>query len=160
MNLFRFLFNAAVKYRAQSVGYNLHVNHFSIVSNMTNLGNNVNFNGIRIGGIGKVEIGNNFHSGRDCLIISQNHNYDGGESIPYDATYIPKNVLIEDNVWIGDRVIILGGSIIREGSIIQAGSVVVGEIPKCSIAGGHPAKVFKMRDIEHYEKLKSEKKFF
>ena len=54
---------------------------------------------------------------------------------------------------------ILPGVKISEGSIIQAGSVVVNDIEKYAIAGGHPAKVFKYRDIEHYERLKSEKKF-
>lgn len=49
-------------------------------------------------------------------------------------------------------MIVLGGVIIREGAIIQAaGSVVVDDIPKCAIAGGHPAKVFKYRDREHYK---------
>lgn len=47
----------------------------------------------------------------------------------------------------------------EEGAIIQAGSVVVGRIPKYSIAGGHPAKPFKTRDIEHYLALKTQKKF-
>jgi hypothetical protein len=29
-----------------------------------------------------------------------------------------------------------------------------------SVAGGHPAKVFKTRDIEHYNELKNQKLFF
>ena len=33
------------------------------------------------------------------------------------------------------------------------------DIEKYGIAGGHPAKVFKYRDIDHYEKLKKEGKF-
>ena len=45
---------------------------------------------------------------------------------------------------------------IGEGAIIQAGSVVVNDIDKFAIAGGHPAKVFASRDVEHYLKLKSE----
>ena len=159
MKILAFFYKCFVKYRAKSVGENLHVNHLSIVSKNTILGNNVNFNGMRISGAGNVKIGDNFHSGRDCLMISQNHNYDKGKFIPYDKTYIPKNITIEDNVWIGDRVIILGGAVIKEGAIIQAGSVVVGTIPQCSIAGGHPAKVFKMRDVEHYLELKEKKKF-
>jgi len=104
-------------------------------------------------------IGNNFHSGPGCLIITQNHNYDNGNAIPYDNTYIYKDVKIEDNVWLGSRVIILGGVTIGEGAIIQAGSVVVGDIPACAIAGGHPAKIFKYRDKNHYYKLKKEEKF-
>ena len=114
---------------------------------------------MRISGIGKVSVGDNFHSGRDCLMISQIHNYDTGDAIPYDSTVIPKDIIIEDNVWLGDRVIVLGGSIIREGAIIQAGSVVVGEIPSYGIAGGHPAKVFKTRNVEHYLQLKKDGKF-
>ena len=123
------------------------------------LGNNVNFNGMIIGGLGMVKIGDNFHSGTNCLMLTDFHNYDTGTKIPYDSTYISKDIIIEDNVWLGSRVIILGGVKIGEGVIIQAGSVVVKDIPKYGIAGGHPAKVFKYRNIEHYEKLKKQKRF-
>lgn len=159
MRILPVFYTLIVKLRAKKHGRKIHVNRFSIVSRSTVLGENVNFNGIRISGIGKVLIGSNFHSGRDCLMISQNHNYDNGNAIPYDNTYIPKDILIGDNVWLGDRVIVLGGAIIGEGAIIQAGSVVIGEIPPMAIAGGHPAKVFKYRDIIHYEKLKDDRKF-
>jgi acetyltransferase-like isoleucine patch superfamily enzyme len=37
---------------------------------------------------------------------------------------------------------------------------VVKDIPALSVAGGHPAKAFKMRDIEHYNRLKDQKQFF
>lgn len=160
MKLFNCFWELIVKLRAKSVGRSLHVNRLSIVSKTTILGNNVNFNGINIRGKGFVRIGDNFHSGKECIMISQNHNYDHGKSIPYDDTVISKDIVIEDNVWIGDRVIILAGAYIGEGAIIQAGSVVVGSIPACSIAGGHPAKPFKMRDIEHYKTLKQQEKFF
>ncbi len=152
------VFGFLVKRNAASTGKDLKVNHRSYSTPNTYLGDNVNFNGMKITGGGKVVIGNNFHSGEGCRIISSNHNYEG-DKIPYDETFITKEVIIEDNVWIGDSVIILGGSKIGEGSIIQAGSVVAGEIPKYSIAGGHPAKAFKQRDIEHYNKLKEEGKF-
>ena len=33
---------------------------------------------------------------------------------------------------------------------------VHGEIPLYGIPGGNPAKVFKYRDIEHFQKLKAE----
>ncbi len=77
----------------------------------------------------------------------------------YDNTIISKDVIIEDNVWLGNRVTILPSVKIGEGAIIQAGSVVVKDVEKYAIAGGHPAKVFKYRDIDHYEKLKKEGKF-
>jgi len=155
----KFIYTKIVKAKVKLYGKNLKVNGKSIVTNHTILGDNVNFNGIRIAGLGSVTIGNNFHSGEEILVITQNHNYNHGQAIPYDTKYDLKEIIIEDNVWIGSRVIILGNVTIGEGAIIQAGSVVVNDIPKYGIAGGHPAKVFKFRDKEHYEKLK-EKGFF
>jgi acetyltransferase-like isoleucine patch superfamily enzyme len=125
----------------------------------TNLGKNTNFNGLTIIGEGHVSIGDNFHSGSECLILTDIHDYDNGEAIPYGTTYIVKDVKIADNVWIGSRVTILGGVQIGEGAIIQAGAVVVSDIPKYGIAGGSPARVFKQRNAEHYERLKAERKF-
>lgn len=113
---------------------------------------------MRITGCGNVTIGDNFHSGSECQIITENHNYEGSK-IPYDETYICKDVIIEDNVWLGNRVMILGSVTIGEGAIIQAGSVVVNDIPAYSIAGGHIAKVFSTRDIRHYKQLKIQGKF-
>ena len=143
----------------RSCGNNLKINGYTRLNKNTTLGNNANFNGMIVNGDGNIHIGDNFHSGNECMIISQIHNYDKGTRIPYDTTYILQDIYIEDNVWLGSRVIILGGVRIGEGAIIQAGSVVVSDIPKCAIAGGHPAKVFKYRDIDHYEKLKSKGKF-
>ncbi len=130
----------------------------SFATRNVHLGKNVNFNGMKIVGNGTVHIGDNFHSGIECMIITQLHNYEGAE-IPYDSTYILKNITIGDNVWLGNRVIILGGVTIGEGAIIQAGSVVVNDIPDCAIAGGHPARIFNYRDKGHYYQLKAEEKF-
>lgn len=134
-------------------------NGFTWLGKRCETGKNCNFNGMRIRGFGRVFIGDNFHSGEGCLILTSNHNYEG-ESVPYDATNISKNVQIGNNVWIGSRVIILPGAVLGEGCIIQAGSVVAGHIPPCSIAGGHPAKVFAERNREHYEKMVQERRFF
>ena len=151
-------FTYIVKKKCAKYKEPLKVNGFTRVTKKTFLGKNVNFNGMTITGCGSVFIGDNFHSGVGVLMITQNHNYEG-LSIPYDSTYICKDIIIEDNVWIGSRVIILGGVIIGEGAIIQAGAVVVKNIPKYAIVGGNPAKVFKYRNVQHYEKLKKEGKF-
>lgn len=124
----------------------------------TFLGKNVNFNGFKVLGKGKVTIGDNFHSGKGCSIITQVHNYKG-KSLPYDDTYIIKDTIIEDNVWLGNNVTILGGVTIGEGAIIQAGSVVVSNIDALCIAGGHPARPFSKRDEKHYFERKKNKKF-
>ena len=155
----RLYYTRCVLHTVKSCGRNLRVNGKSFVTRNTILGNNVSFNGMTIVGGGTVTIGNYFHSGPECLLITQNHNFDSGTKIPYDGTYTYKDVTIEDQVWIGSRVIVLGGVTIGEGAIIQAGSVVVNDIPKYAIAGGHPATVFKYRDIEHYEKLKAHSSF-
>lgn len=62
-------------------------------------------------------------------------------------------------MWFGSDVIISGNVHIGEGAIVAIGSVVVKDVPAYAIVGGNPAKVIKYRDIEHFEKLKSENKF-
>ena len=136
----------------------IYVNGETVLNENTFLGRNVNFNGLKIIGKGRVEIGDNFHSGMNCILITDNHNFNGNK-IPYDDTYIVREIIIEDNVWIGHGVIILGGVKIGEGAIIQAGAVVVKDIPALGIAGGNPAVVFKQRSGEHYFRLKADRQF-
>ena len=147
-----------VRRKAKKCGRGLKVWGYTSINDNTCLGDHVSFNGMKIYGTGKVTIGDYFHSGNDCIMLTSNHNYQGN-AIPYDNTEIQKEITIEDFVWIGSRVTVLGNVTIGEGAIIQAGSVVVNNIPKYGIAGGNPARVFKYRDAGHYEKLKSEKKF-
>lgn len=148
-----------IKRTAAYVEGDIWLDNKSYVTEKTYLKKNVNFNGMAISGNGKVSIGQNFHSGINCQIITSFHDYDHDDSIPYGTHFIDKDVEIKDNVWIGNNVIVLGGTKIGEGVIVQAGSVVAKDIPDFSIAGGHPAKVFKKRDIDHYERLKMEGKF-
>lgn len=147
-----------VKKCAGSTGDGLKVNHYTKVTKNTYISNNANFNGMSIYGAGKVSIGQYFHSGVKCSIITDVHNYEG-EAIPYDDTKRVKDVVIEDFVWMGSQVLLLGGVHVGEGAIIQGGAVVVNDVPSCAIVGGNPAKVFKYRDKEHFYKLKSEGKF-
>lgn len=154
----RFFFTAIARKKCKFCGIRLRVNGFSTFTPNTVIGDYCNFNGMKISGNGKVTIGNYFHSGPDCRIICQNHNYEGLK-IPYDETYICKDVTIGECVWLGTSVIVLGGVTIGNGAIIQAGSVVVNDIPDCAIAGGHPAKVFKYRNKEHYQELYQRGKF-
>ena len=122
------------------------------------VGDHCNFNGMYINGNGKISIGDYFHSGIECMMISQNHNYEG-DAIPYDSTYIRKDINIGDFVWLGNRVIVMGGANIGEGAIIAAGAVVCNDVPPFAIAGGNPARIIKYRDKEHFLKLKAEGKF-
>lgn len=124
----------------------------------TELGYHCSFNGMIILGGGEVVIGDYFHSGVECMIITQNHNYEGVE-IPYDSTYIYKSIRIGDCVWFGNRVTVVGNVNIGEGAIIAAGAVVTKDVPPLAIVGGNPAKVLKYRDSEHYYQLKEQGKF-
>ena len=141
-----------------SYGKRLVVNHPCSFTRNTSVGDYCNFNGMVVQGRGKLQIGNYFHSGIECMIITQNHNYEG-EAIPYDRTFIQKDVVIGDCVWFGNRVIVMGGVTIGEGAIIAAGAVVTKDVPPLAIVGGNPAKVIKYRNAEHYYLLKSEGKF-
>lgn len=157
-SLLRVIYQFIARARIGSYKTKPRVNGFTLLSKKTHIGTNVNFNGFRVYGNGEVTIGDNFHSGSGCFIITQVHNYHG-ESIPYDNTYLYKTVTIEDNVWFGMNVSVLSNCVIGEGAIIQAGSVVVSDIPKYAIAGGNPCRVFSSRDKEHYQRLKAQGKF-
>jgi acetyltransferase-like isoleucine patch superfamily enzyme len=112
---------------------------------------------MKIFGAGRVNFGDNFHSGENCRILTENHDYEA-EAIPYGAKSKILTVDIGDNVWFCDSVTVLGGVSIGEGAILAAGAVVVKDVPAGAIVGGNPAKVVKYRDMDHYRKLKSEGK--
>lgn len=122
------------------------------------LSDHVNFNGATFLGKGTVRIGRYFHSGYGLTIMTESHNYEGAE-IPYDDTFIVKDVEIDDFVWVGINVILLPGTKIGKGAIIQAGSVVHGEIPPYAIAGGNPARVFSRREASHFDEMLAAGKF-
>lgn len=152
--------NLFARAQVKAMGKNCKFHKFCRLTERTVIGNNCHFNGITINGKGAVTIGDNFHSGKNVYILTSDHNFDEGEAIPYDDTYISGDVVIEDNVWVGMNVIILKGVHLGEGCIIQAGSVVNKDVPAYAIGGGHPAKVFKQRNVEHYKKLKKLGKFY
>lgn len=161
--IFNKVLNLYYRYKIKSVikkcGQNLKIGSKSNVNSNTIIDDNVTINGLEVSGYGKLYIGSNCQIAKECLILTQNHNIES-DLLPFGKDNILKEVYIEENVWIGQRVTILPGVRIGEGAVIQAGSTVVKDIPKYAIAGGHPAKVFKYRDKDHYCKLKKEGKYF
>lgn len=147
------LFTIKAKICLGGYGKRLLVNGPSVFNKHVTVGDYCNFNGMQILGGGNVTIGNYFHSGTECMIITQNHNYEG-QRIPYDENYIYKNITIGDCVWFGNRVIVTGNITIGEGAIIAAGAVVCKDVPPLAIVGGNPAKIIKYRDADHYYMLK------
>lgn len=137
------------------------VNNFCKVARTAkvDVGYHLNSNGLIITGMGRVKIGDYLHTGSNCKIMLGSHDYDHGEAIPYGSTYVERFVEIGDFVWLGSDVTISGNVRIGEGAIVAIGSVVVKDVPSYAIVGGNPAKIIKYRDIEHFHKLKQEKKF-
>ena len=158
-SLRRWRFSSAARRIAASCGRDLRVNSPCRFTRFCRFGNNCNFNGMTVLGGGEVTFGDNFHSGENCRIITQNHNFDHGTAIPYDRTKIKKKIVICDNVWLGDSVIIVGNVTIGEGAIVGAGAVVTKDVPPGAIVGGNPARLIRYRDMEHYNRLKAEGRF-
>lgn len=144
-----------LRMKYKNIGKNFSCTDRVKLSNKTTIGDNVILGGLNVRGNGELKIHNNIIIADECLAITSSHNYNG-YALPFSEDDKAPGIEIEDHVWVGQRVTLLPGTILREGCIIQAGAVVHGEIPACSIAGGNPAKVFKMRDIEIYNKLKKE----
>ena len=141
-----------------SFGVDLRVNQPCVFNKNVSVGDHCNFNGFVVQGVGTLKIGNYFHSGIECMIITSNHNYEG-DYLPYDETHVKKNIEIGNYVWFGNRVIVVGNVTIGDGAIIAAGAVVTKDVPSCAIVGGNPAKVIKYRDKEHFDSLVKRGKF-
>lgn len=123
------------------------------------VGDHFHSNGLKVLGVGKLRIGQYFHSGQNCKIMLGSHDYDHDQAIPYGTKYQPKNIEIGDFVWFGTDVTVCGNVKIGNGAIIAMGSVVVKDVPDFAIVGGNPARVIKYRDIDHFKKLLVEQKF-
>lgn len=147
--------------RAKAIGKCVRFNGVSQIGSIENMeiGNNVHIgDNATISAIGGLYIGDNTHISKNLVLYTDNHNYKG-ELLPYDNSYIKKQVVIEKNVWIGMNVTILPGTHIEEGCIIGAGTVVAGTIEKFSIYGASLGKLIKKRDKDHYMKLEENKQY-
>lgn len=151
------IFTECARVKVQNMGSNCKVNFPCRFSSQTTIGNDCHFNGMTVYGFGKVRFGDHFHSGKNCKILTSNHDYRSYDSLPYGNGWDTRDVTIGENVWFGINVIVLPGVTIGEGAIVQAGSVVVKDIPPLAIVGGHPAKQFSSRDESSYLKAKRQR---
>lgn len=115
-----------------------------------------------------IEIGENFYSNYNCVIldcakvkIGKNvllapnvGIYTAGHPVHYEfrnAEYeYAFPITIGDNVWIGGNVVINPGVTIGDNCVIGSGSVITKDIPANSIAVGNPCKV--IREITDEDK--------
>lgn len=156
----RYLHNVLyVKRTAKSVGKNFRCGEKILINKRTTIGNNVSINGIFVQGTGDLIIEDYCSIGIELLALTSSHNYES-DKIPYNEEEIPKDVKIGKGCWIGSRVTLLPGTELEDGVIVQAGAVVHGKIPSGSIIGGNPAKIFKQRDMENYNKNKENNAYY
>ena len=97
--------------------------------------------------INKIQIGDNFLTGRWVTITDNSHGNVSLESLheaPINRDLCSKgSVLIGNNVWIGDKATILPNVTIGDGAVIAANSVVTKDVPAYSVVAGNPAKIIK-----------------
>lgn len=110
-------------------------------------------------GAGELHIGPHVHFAPQVTILTENHNFENPECLPYDSIRVGKDVVIEACVWVGERVVIVPGVRVGEGAIIGAGAVVTRDVPPLAIVGGNPAAVIRYRDREAYDSLKSQRRY-
>lgn len=95
---------------------------------------------------GGISIENNVSIAHRSTVLSSNHIYSELDTpIKYQGMKLEKTV-IKQNVWIGCGCSIMAGVTINSGSVVGANSTVTKDVPKNTIAGGSPAKVFKTRN--------------
>jgi acetyltransferase-like isoleucine patch superfamily enzyme len=108
-----------------------------------------------INAVGGCHIGRGSQVGGETIILTVEHQYSTGESLPYDPTRLVKPVYIEDYVWIGTRASIAPGVRVGEGAVIGMGSVVIQDVPPLAIVMGNPAQILTYRLKPDFERAKS-----
>jgi maltose O-acetyltransferase len=106
--------------------------------------------------VGGCHIGHGSQIAGETIILTVEHQYTGGESLPYDSVRLVKPVYIEDYVWIGVRASIAPGVRIGEGAIVGMGSVVMQDVPPLAIVAGNPAQVLTYRSKPDFERVKQQ----
>ena len=108
-----------------------------------------------INAVGGCHIGRGCQIAAETIILTTEHQYGGGQSLPFDSTRLVKPVYIEDYVWIGMRTCIAPGVRIGEGAIVGMGSIVTQDVPPLAIVAGNPAKVVMFRGKETFDALRA-----
>lgn len=117
------------------------------------IGNNCSFGEYNhISALNSVKIGNGVLTGRNIIIIDNNHGRTTGQDLLISPTRRPiisnGPIIIGDNVWICDKATILSNVTIGDGAIIAANSVVTKDVPAYAVVAGSPARIIKMMDTK------------
>lgn len=111
-------------------------------------------------GSGQLTIGDNTAIGPHVYVYTSNHNFDEPQFVPFDAKLDNRPVVIGSHVWVGGNVVIVPGVTVHEGAVIAAGSVVTTDVPRCAVVAGNPARVIRTRNVERFDKLVAEGKWY
>lgn len=87
-----------------------------------------------------ILIGENVGLAHNVKIYTLGHNIDS----PNFETK-GKSVIIEDGVFVFSNAIIMPGVTLHENSVVLPGSVVTKSVDKCTIVGGNPAKIIRLK---------------
>jgi acetyltransferase-like isoleucine patch superfamily enzyme len=101
---------------------------------------------------GGLRIGDGTIISRNVTIYTASHNYKGTR-LPFDDTYIAKEVVIGKCVWIGMNVNILPGVRIGDGAIIGMGATVAKEVLPGEIVGNVSHRVIASRELKQLSSL-------
>nr|WP_321400046.1 acyltransferase [uncultured Desulfobacter sp.] len=121
------------------------INHKCIIATLNEnaqikIGNYCGFSGTVVGANKKIIIGDYVRCGANTTITDT----DWHSNDPRTDEDAP--VIIEDNVWLGLNVTVLKGVTIGRNTLVATGSIVTNDLPANAIAGGIPAKVFKINN--------------
>ena len=108
----------------------------------------------RIQAVGGCHLGRGCQMAGEVVILTIEHQYTEGETLPYDQVRLVKPVVVEDYVWIGFRACIAPGVRIGEGAIIGMGSIVMQDVPPLAVVVGNPAQVLTYRPKADFDRLK------
>ena len=90
----------------------------------------------------RIEIGARTTISQYSFLCSASHDY-RRSNLPLVAAPI----IIGDDVWITADVFVAPGVTIADGVVVTARSSVFDDLPPWTVAGGHPARVIKRREL-------------
>lgn len=99
-----------------------------------------------IGGAGGLRIGSDVIVGQYFSTHPENHIFSDPTCLIREQGLTRAGIQIGSDCWIGAKVTILDGVILGSGCVVAAGSLVNRSFPDCSIIGGVPARLLRMRE--------------
>jgi len=134
-----------------SIGNNVRVDDFCILSGNIKIGNYVHISAYSaLYGLGGIEIGNFCGVSPRCTLFSASDDFSGEHMIspmvPEELTKVDaRKIVMKDYSQLGTNSSIMPGVIIGEGAVLGAHSLVKDNLDDWSISVGVPAKMVKQR---------------